>query len=86
MDSTAKSLEKETRKWMEKLKKELGSGIEALMEGAKDAAVSEALRNMQAYIDDTKHFIEKKDFMRAFESIIYAWGIYETLKRTKLIK
>jgi len=37
--------------------------------------------NVLAYRDDTKHFLEEEDYIRAWEAVIYAWGILETLER-----
>ncbi len=82
MDATARALEKEALKWLNKLKKELKESTPE----AKTDAVRAELENMYAYIKDCSHFLEKKDFVRAFEAVIYAWGIYETLKRCGLIK
>jgi hypothetical protein len=41
----------------------------------------EQMENVLDDRDDTKHFLEQKDFIRAWESVIYAWGILETLER-----
>ncbi len=71
MDKTQEKLEQETRKWLEKL--------EQRIEG-RDSSV-EQMENVLAYRDDTYHFLEEKDFIRAWEAVIYAWGILETLER-----
>lgn len=71
MDKTHEKLEKETEKWLEKLENQL--------EG-KDKDV-EQMENVLAYKEDTKHFLKEDDYIRAWESIIYAWGILETLER-----
>jgi hypothetical protein len=44
------------------------------------------MENVEAYRDDTYHFLEEKDFIRAWESVIYAWGILETLERLNLFE
>jgi len=36
--------------------------------------------------EDCKFFLKKQDFIRAFEAIIYAWRIFDTLSKTHLIK
>ena len=41
----------------------------------------EQMENVEAYRDDTRHFLEEEDYIRAWESVIYAWGILETLER-----
>lgn len=71
MDKTQEKLEEETEKWLEKLDNRL--------EG-KDKSI-EQMENVLAYRDDTKHFLEKEDYIRAWEAVIYAWGILETLER-----
>lgn len=71
MDKTQEKLEEETEKWLEKLNKRL--------EG-KNKSV-EQMENVIAYRDDTKHFLAEGDYIRAWEAVIYAWGILETLER-----
>ena len=71
MDKTQEKLEEETEKWLEKLDDRL--------EG-KDRDV-EQMENVLAYRDDTEHFLEEDDYIRAWEAVIYAWGILETLER-----
>lgn len=71
MNRTQEQLEEETEKWLEKLENRL--------EG-KDENV-EQMENVLAYRDDTYHFLEEEDYIRAWESVIYAWGILETLER-----
>jgi len=38
----------------------------------------EMLTNMKAYISDSKHFLKEKDLIKAFESVVFAYGILET--------
>mgnify|MGYP002761157119 CR=1 FL=1 len=71
MDKTQEKLEEETEKWLEKLDDRL--------EG-KDRDI-EQMENVLAYRDDTEHFLKKEDYIRAWEAVIYAWGILETLER-----
>jgi len=84
MDETAKQLERETRKWLRKLEEELqkpGSRefISQCKNGSKPAR--ESIENMQAYVMDCRHFLEeKRDFIRAFEAVIYAWGIWSGMR------
>ncbi len=44
------------------------------------------LKNLDAYISDTSHFLDKKDLVRAFEAVVYAWGILETLEHAGIIE
>lgn len=72
------SLREETNKWLSRLeKKDLSK---------KEGKVEEQLVNVRAYIQDCKHFLKKGDMVHAFEAVIYAWGIYETLLRMHFIK
>lgn len=71
MDKTQEKLENETKKWLDKLE-------ERLEDKSEDV---EQMENVLAYKEDTKHFLEEKDYIRAWESVIYAWGILETLER-----
>lgn len=71
MDQTQEKLEKETKKWLEKLEKKIENASSDI----------EQMENVEAYRDDTYHFLEEEDYIRAWESVIYAWGIYETLER-----
>jgi len=71
MDETQRKLKSETEKWLEKLEERLESREENV----------EQMENVLAYRDDTYHFLDQKDFIRAWEAVIYAWGILETLER-----
>lgn len=71
MDKTQEKLQQETKKWLEKLENQLED---------RDKDV-EQMENVLAYKEDTKHFLDEEDYIRAWESIIYAWGILETLER-----
>lgn len=74
MNESDLRLKQETEKWLAK--------IEPLVEKINPADSKSAvlLKNMLAYISDSKHFSEKKDFVRAFECVIWAWALYETGK------
>jgi len=71
MNPTQEKLERETKKWLKKLEERVEK---------RDSKV-EQMENVEAYRDDTRHFLEEKDFIRAWESVIYAWGILETFER-----
>lgn len=71
VNETDEKLEEEAEKWLEKLQDRLKN---------RDAEV-EQMENVLAYRDDTRHFLEEEDYVRAFESVVYAWGILETLER-----
>ena len=71
MNKTQEKLKSETEKWLKKLEKRIEQ---------KDESVQQ-MENVLAYRDDTYHFLQKEDFIRAWESVVYAWGILETLER-----
>jgi hypothetical protein len=71
MNKTQKKLKEETEKWLEKLNDR--------MEGKNESV--DQMENVLAYREDTKHFLEEEDYIRAWEAVIYAWGILETLER-----
>jgi len=76
MNETQQKLEEETKKWLKKLEERLEDRDEEI----------EQMENVLAYRDDTQHFLEEEDYIRAFESVIYAWGILETLERLDLFE
>jgi len=82
VDKTGETLKKETEKWLSRLEKERSS-IKIISEDKKLRSV---LKNVDAYISDTRHFLEKGDFIRAFEAIIYAWGILETCEHLGIVE
>jgi len=71
MDKTQEKLKEETEKWLERLEERV-EGLD------KDV---DQMENVEAYRKDTYHFLDEEDFIRAWESVIYAWGILETLER-----
>jgi hypothetical protein len=77
MDETQKKLEEETEKWL----KRLNEKIEEKGKNTEELESISQMENVFAYRDDTKHFLEEEDYVRAFEAVIYAWGILETLER-----
>ena len=82
MDKTGEALRKETEKWLAKLEKERASL--RIVSDMKE--VPKVVKNLDAYISDTRHFMGKGDLVRAFEAVIYAWGILETLEHAGLVE
>jgi len=76
MNQTEEKLQEETEKWLRKLEDRLED---------RESSV-EQMENVEAYQSDTHHFLEEEDFIRAWESVIYAWGILETLERLGLFE
>ena len=73
-------LKEETDKWLERLQDKV-KNIKLL-----DNRGQWALENLKAYIEDCRHFSEKGDLVRAFEAVVYAYGIYETALHSKLME
>jgi hypothetical protein len=76
MDSE-KSLIYETQKWLK--------NIEALKITPKTDKGKEYKTNIEAYVKDSKYFLEKKDYVRAFEAVIWAWAFLEISKDLELV-
>lgn len=74
-----RELRKETEKWLEKIRKEMGK-IELL-----DKNKEGMIENVRAYVKDCEYFLNKKDLIRAFESVVWAWSWMEILKELKII-
>ena len=74
-----KILENETLKWLGRLESKT-KNIKLI-----DERGAWALENIKAYISDCRYFHKKADLVRAFEAIVYAYGIYETALHSKLI-
>lgn len=62
----------------EEIEKWLGK-IEPLVDGimVDDSRGEEMLTNMNAYISDSKHFLEKGELVKSFEAVVWAWSIFE---------
>jgi len=76
---------------MEKLKEEtlkMLEKIESLIDRIEivDDRGEEMLTNMKAYIADSKHFLHNKDFIKAFESIVWSWAILEICEELGVLK
>ena len=77
------TLEKETRAWLMKLEKEMEH---AQKHSIREKGIRNEMKNVHAYIADCKHFLEQRDMVRAFEAVMYAWGMFDTLARTGFVK
>ena len=75
-------LEDETKRQLMRIR-EKRRGLRILNES--DQRLKDAVKNLDAYIKDTAYFLDKKDMIRAFEAVVYAWGILETLENMHLI-
>lgn len=76
--STEQELINQTLRWLEKIK---NIEMEAVSEKGKEFLV-----NLDAYIHDSQYFFDKKDYVRSFEAVIWAWSIFELSKELGHIK
>ncbi len=73
--TTHEQLVEETEKWAEKL----DGRLKAV--SATDDDGAELLENAAAYLQDTAHFKEQDDWVRAFEAVIWGWSWLEIGER-----
>lgn len=64
-------IEEETLKMIKNIEPKIGK-----VEVNSDKG-EEMLTNMKAYVSDSKHFLKEKNFIKAFESIVWSWAILE---------
>ena len=69
--SLENDLRKETNKWLVKIKDERKGIV------LTDKKKPELLENIDAYIADSGHFLNKGDLIRAFEAVIWGWANLE---------
>jgi len=67
-------------KWLAKLEKKLEKTKPVGKKG------EELLKNIQAYVYDTNHFLKQGDYIKAWESISFAWGMFETGEELEALK
>ncbi len=72
-------LEGETRKWLDRIENEVRNI--KISEEFEKKKIDSVIENINAYISDCRHFLEERDFINAFEAVVYAWGIIETCQR-----
>ncbi len=70
----------EIEKWLSKLKREL-RGIKPSSKEGK-----EFLDNINAYIYDCEHWLREGDYVKSWELISFAWGLFEAAKEFKVLK
>ncbi|MBU5678728.1 MAG: DUF357 domain-containing protein [Candidatus Aenigmatarchaeota archaeon] len=66
-------LKSEIEKWKNKIEEELNN----LNKENQKENKKEILKDIRAYIEDSKYFYNKGDLIRAFEAIIWAWALFE---------
>ncbi len=79
VEETAEQLERETLKWLSRAKEKAGT-LEAVPGG------DNFLENALAYISDARHFLEKRDLVRAFEAVVWAWAWLEIGEREGFLR
>ena len=77
--STEAQLISETEKWLKKAEAEFKTTKPVSKKGEEFA------KNIAAYLNDTKYFSEKKDYVRAFEAVIWAWAWIEIGREQKIL-
>ena len=80
----AETLKKETEKWLARLEDSYSSFSPTGKLPESD--LKPIQDNIEAYIKDSRHFLEKGDLVRAFEAAIYAWGLLEACQHLGLVK
>ena len=70
----------EIEKWLVRIKKELKTVK------VSDKKGKEFLDNINAYVNDCEHFLEKGEYVLSFESVVWAWAYLEISKDLKLLK
>jgi len=73
-------LRKETEKWLQKIKVEREKIV--LVDSSREAFI----KNIDAYISDSEHFLANSDLIRAFEAVIWAWSYLEIGKELGILK
>ncbi len=77
-------LESETKKWLDRIEEEV-KNIKIIGNVEKEK-IDSVIENINAYISDCRHFLDKRDFINAFEAVVYAWAILETCQRLGIIE
>ena len=57
--------------WLAKLKKKVENTKSVGKKG------DGFLKNIHAYIIDTEHFLDKGDYVKAWELVSFVWGLFE---------
>lgn len=76
----SEQLQLETKKWLAKIKAERPN-LELV-----DKSKADFLQNIDAYVADAEHFLFHKDFVRAFEAVVWAWSWLEIGKIIDILK
>lgn len=80
MSNINEEIKAETEKWLKKAK-EKRAKIKLL-----DKSKQDMIKNIDAYISDSQHFMKKGDLVRSFEAVIWCWAWMEILEELKIVK
>ena len=69
--SLEEDLRRETEKWLLRARETMDAVSVPGEEGKRFSA------NIEAYLSDSRYFLEKGDLIRAFEAVIWAWAWIE---------
>ncbi len=75
-------LHNETMKWLERAEQLIG---EMVIDGI-DSRNEHFMRNISAYISDSKYFLKEGDLIKAFESVVWAWAWIEIGLEMEILK
>jgi hypothetical protein len=78
------TLREETGKWLTKLE-DAYSGFRPTGK-LPEKDLKPIRQNIDAYIKDARYFLEKNDMVRAFEAVVYAWGLLEACQHLGLVR
>ncbi|MCK5177023.1 MAG: DUF357 domain-containing protein [Candidatus Aenigmarchaeota archaeon] len=76
---TDTELKKQTLLWLKKAEEKISN-----IKKNKDKT-NYILKNAQCYIKDANYFLEKKDYIRSFEAIIWVWAFLEIGENCNLL-
>jgi len=66
--------------WLTKLKKKLEKTKPVEKKG------EEFMKNINAYIVDTEYFFKERDYVKAWELISFAWGLFEAGEELEVLE
>ncbi len=78
------TLRNETEKWLARLEDAYSSF--ASTGKLSDKELRPIQDNIEAYIKDARYFTKKGDPVRAFEAVVYAWGLLEACQHLGVVR
>lgn len=79
-------LETRLRNEIDKWTLRIGEEMKGVKLKSKKKDGERLLKNIKAYIEDSKYFLDKGDHIRSFEAIIWAWSWLEILKEMGVLE